>query len=65
DIKTRCPRCERGRLKSWSELSDDEQIVANRLPGSVEVPANERKTTHRWCTECWFEEKGRNTTRNA
>jgi len=59
DIENRCPRCERGRLKPWSELSGDEQEAAKRLPGSVGIPMTERQTTHRWCTECWYEDEGR------
>ncbi len=52
--KNKCPRCGEERLKSWSELSDDEQEIVKRLPGAVEYTAAQR-ITHRWCTRCWFE----------
>jgi hypothetical protein len=50
----RCPRCGEERLRTWDELSEDEQEIVKRLPASVEYTAAER-TTHRWCTRCWFE----------
>jgi hypothetical protein len=51
-----CPRCGSDRLRSWSELTDEEQEVVKRLPASAEYPPYERQTTHRWCRRCWFEE---------
>lgn len=51
----RCPRCSEGLLKDWQELSDQEQEVVKRLPGSADYSDQERLATHRWCTRCWFE----------
>ncbi len=52
----KCPRCEGRRMRSWNELSGDEQELAKRLPASAEYSLDERKARHRWCTRCWFEE---------
>ena len=49
-----CPRCQIGKLKTWSELSADERILAERLPASAEVSPEERKR-HLFCPRCWFE----------
>ncbi|MEJ7624357.1 MAG: hypothetical protein WKF34_10235 [Pyrinomonadaceae bacterium] len=51
---TTCPRCSTGRLKLWDELTDEQQMLAKRLPMSAEFPAKERKK-HRFCTRCWYE----------
>jgi len=50
-----CPRCHSRDLKTWSELSPDDIILAERLPMSAEYTQKERKK-HRICTRCWFEE---------
>lgn len=50
-----CQRCGRRSMKSADELSDDEKMLVERLPGSAEFTAAERKK-HRFCTQCWFEE---------
>lgn len=42
-------------MKSADELSDDEKMLVERLPGSAEFTTAERKK-HRFCTRCWFEE---------
>ncbi|HEV2884532.1 MAG TPA: hypothetical protein VGW36_06715 [Pyrinomonadaceae bacterium] len=52
----RCPKCGENVLRSWDELEPDEQEVVRRLPGSSDYSADERKSTHRWCTLCWHEE---------
>ena len=54
NIEEKCPRCE-GRLRSWSELNDDEREVIRRLPETTEYSRQEREKTHRWCTRCWYE----------
>jgi ribosomal protein S27AE len=51
-----CPRCGAARLKGWPELSDEEKMLAERLPRSAEETLEERKR-HRFCTRCWFETK--------
>jgi len=42
-------------MRTWDELSADEQEVVKRLPGSADYPAVEREHKHRWCTRCWYE----------
>jgi ribosomal protein S27AE len=51
----RCPRCGEGRLKSWHELSEEERMIARRLP-SHGYTLSEREARHRWCPRCWSEE---------
>jgi len=53
----RCPRCE-GQLRSWSELSDEDREMVERLPATADYSLAERKARHRWCTRCWFEDSG-------
>ncbi|HEY2866112.1 MAG TPA: hypothetical protein VGJ02_03405 [Pyrinomonadaceae bacterium] len=55
-ISTTCPRCGAIKLKHWSDLTDDEKFLAERLPASAEYSKDERKK-HRFCTRCWYEEK--------
>lgn len=58
-----CPRCLSPKLKSWDELTDEQKMLAERLPMSAEYTPKERKK-HRFCTRCWFEEVvGGHTTR--
>ena len=42
-------------MRTWNELSADEQEVVKRLPGSADYPTAERQGTHQWCTRCWYE----------
>jgi hypothetical protein len=53
----RCPRCE-ARLKTWAELNDEDREMIKRLPGLAGESLDERKLRHRWCTRCWFEDRG-------
>jgi hypothetical protein len=57
--KNECPRCRVGRLRAWKELSDEEQEIVRRLPASAHYSAEERIARHRWCTQCWYEDSGR------
>jgi hypothetical protein len=54
----RCPRCGRGPLKAWYELSEEERETARRLPASADFTLEERAARHRFCTRCWHEEQG-------
>ncbi len=58
----RCPRCGEGRMKSWRELEKEEHEVVRRLPASAEDAAAERQRLNRWCTRCWYESRGAETT---
>jgi ribosomal protein S27AE len=51
----RCPRCGEGTLRNWRELSDEQQEVVKRLPGSADYASADREARHRWCPRCWFE----------
>ena len=55
ESSNQCPRCGAGRLRGWSELSDEERQVVRRLPASAEYSLDERQATHRWCARCWYE----------
>lgn len=50
-----CPRCREGEMRTWGELSDEEQEVVKRLPASADYSAAERQGSHQWCTRCWYE----------
>jgi hypothetical protein len=60
--ETLCPRCGIGRLKRWSDLTLEEQMVAHKLPHSANFAHDERTRLHRWCTKCWYEDDSRETT---
>jgi len=49
-----CPRCTTQRLKPWDKLSDEQKMLAERLPASAEASVPERRT-RMFCTRCWFE----------
>jgi len=51
----KCPQCDKQPLRGWDELSDEEQEVVRRLPGSADYPLALRRARHRWCSNCWFE----------
>ncbi|MCC6330259.1 MAG: hypothetical protein IT174_17255 [Acidobacteria bacterium] len=51
----RCRNCGGTRISGWNELSDEQKMLAERLPASAEYTLAERKK-HRFCTRCWFEE---------
>jgi len=53
-----CPRCAAARLRTWSELDEEECEVVRRLPASVDYKIEERMARHRWCVRCWHEEMG-------
>ena len=53
--ETKCPRCGEGRLRDWEELTEEERLIARRLPENVDYTPNEREAMHRWCTNCWYE----------
>ena len=57
-LENTCPRCRASRLRTWSELNDEEREVVKRLPASADSPLEERTAGHRWCTRCWYEDVG-------
>jgi alpha-ketoglutarate-dependent taurine dioxygenase len=54
-VNNKCPRCDNPGIKAWEELNDEEREVVKRLPASADYTLEERKTSHRWCTRCWYE----------
>lgn len=58
DHSEQCPRCATERLRTWSELSDEERDVVRRLPASADDSLEARQGRHRWCIRCWFETGG-------
>ncbi len=52
--KVQCLNCDGMRVKAWNDLSEEEKMLVERLPGSAEFTPAERKK-HRFCTRCWFE----------
>lgn len=63
DNQKNCPKCQSPKMRAWDELTDDEKFLVERLPGSADFTAEERKK-HRFCTRCWFENWG-NMPQNA
>ncbi|MBK9215655.1 MAG: hypothetical protein IPM59_08635 [Chloracidobacterium sp.] len=53
-----CPRCHSRAMRRWPDLTDDEKMLAERLPASAEYTPKERKK-HRICIRCWYEDDGR------
>lgn len=49
-----CPRCGNQKLKSWTELTDDEKILVEKLPLSADFTKEERRR-NRWCARCRHE----------
>lgn len=62
ESSNQCPRCGVARLRTWSELNDEERELVRRLPASAEYSLEERATTHRWCKRCWYEASSGPTT---
>ena len=60
NTESRCPRCHEGVMRTWEELSDEEQEVVKRLPAAADYAVAERQRTHLWCTRCWHESAGEN-----
>lgn len=54
-VNNKCPRCYEGVLRSWAELSEDEQEIVKRLPYANDYETSERESNHRWCNRCWHE----------
>jgi hypothetical protein len=55
-VSRQCPRCGAGRVRAWSELTDEDREVVRRLPASADYSLEVRQTSHQWCTRCWYEE---------
>jgi len=62
ETRDQCPRCGGGRLRSWSELDEDECEMVKRLPASADYSLAERQARHRWCMRCWYEETSQSPT---
>jgi ribosomal protein S27AE len=59
NLYSMCPRCGTARLRRFDELGEEEREVVKRLPASADAAFDERKSRHRWCPRCWYEDTGR------
>jgi hypothetical protein len=50
-----CPNCGAPKMKRWSDLTDDQKFLVERLPMNTDFTAEQRKK-HRLCERCWFED---------
>lgn len=53
--ENQCPNCHFRKMKSWDDLTAEQQMLAERLPASADHTTIERKK-HRFCERCWYEE---------
>ncbi|MEO7673090.1 MAG: hypothetical protein ABIU09_03310 [Pyrinomonadaceae bacterium] len=44
-------------MTAWNDLTDEQRMLADRLPASSEYTHAERKK-HRFCERCWYEGTG-------
>jgi hypothetical protein len=58
-VRDICPQCHEEPLRAWDELTEDERMLVERLPGSAQAGLEERRRQHRWCKRCWYEDNGR------
>lgn len=42
-------------MKSWEELSEEQKMLAERLPASAELSLEQRKK-NQFCPRCWHEQ---------
>ena len=54
DVHEICPKCLLPGMKTWDQLTDEEQFLALRLPASAEFTPEERRR-HHFCPRCWHE----------
>jgi hypothetical protein len=54
-----CPNCRAPKLKSWDELTDEQKMLAERLPLSAQYSPAQRKK-HRFCVQCFYEQTDNN-----
>lgn len=52
--KKMCPRCHQAKMERWTDLTDEEKFLAERLPMSSDFSAAEREK-HFFCPCCWLE----------
>lgn len=52
-----CPQCRAAALKKWEELSDEEKMLAERLPASAHLSLEQRRRNY-FCPRCWYEQTG-------
>jgi hypothetical protein len=55
-----CPKCGSPKIKRWSDLTEDEKFIVERLPASGEFSSEERRR-HRFCSRCFYEDKAAET----
>ena len=52
-MSDKCPKCDYKKLKTWSELSDDEKMLIKAKYSEFTLAERKR---HRFCVRCGFEE---------
>jgi len=55
-----CPNCGAAKMKRWSELTDEQKFLVERLPLNTDFTPDQRKK-HRFCERCFFEETSKET----
>ena len=55
ESKDACPRCGYHWMKGWEDLTEEQQMLVERLSASAEISLAQRKK-HRFCERCWFED---------
>ncbi|MEZ5425854.1 MAG: hypothetical protein R2747_06290 [Pyrinomonadaceae bacterium] len=49
-----CPKCGWQKLKTWNELTEEQKMLAKKLPLNVKFSPFQRRK-HIFCSRCWFE----------
>jgi hypothetical protein len=50
-----CPKCQFPRMKSWPELTEEEKMLAEKLPLGAQMTVEQRKK-NLFCPRCWHEQ---------
>ena len=50
--ETVCPKCGHRKLKTWNDLSEDEKMIARRVPNAEDFSIKDFKSMT-FCVRCW------------
>ena len=50
-----CPKCQFPQMKTWNELTGEEQLLVEKLPLSASFTLAQRKK-NLFCPRCWHEQ---------
>jgi hypothetical protein len=45
-------------MRRWRDLTEEQQEVVRKLPGTAYYSMAERVARHAWCVVCWHESTG-------